>query len=493
VETLLPKTKPPSADPSSLARGRPGKFTQGSTMRHVLVMASTGAIGLLAVFFVDLANLFYISLLGQQELAAAIGYAATIMFFTISVSIGFAVAATAITARAFGSRNPEDARRKATASLVFAAVIGIAITAGLYPMLGTALSLLGASGRTYEISLGFMQIVVFSLPLMGIGMCAAGLLRAQGDARRAMYVTLVSGMSAAALDPLFIFGLDLGINGAAISTVIVRGLFVAVGFHGLWFVHRMLALPSLRGLHENFRPFMAIAAPAVLTQIATPIGNAYVTGTISRFGDDAVAGWAIVGRIMPLAFAGIFSLSGAVGPIIGQNFGAGLIPRVHQTVADSLKAALVYVLAVWAILAVLQPSIVQIFGATGDAAELIRFFCLFVAGSFAFNAALFVAISAFNNLGFPLRSTLFNWGRATAGVIPFVYFGREWGPQGVLAGWALGGVVFGTLAVLVCFRTLRHLSTREAEGEGMVVTPPPTAHSPFTSGKGAMIGRISPD
>jgi MATE family, multidrug efflux pump len=487
----LPEVKQPQADP--LPRGRPGKFTQGSTMRHVLVMASTGAIGLLAVFFVDLANLFYISLLGQQELAAAVGYAATIMFFTISVSIGFAVAATAISAKAFGARELDDARSKATASLIFAAVAGVAITAGLYPVLGSALTLLGAVGRTYEISLEFMRIVIFSLPLMGIGMSAAGLLRAQGDARRAMYVTLVSGASAAVLDPLFIFGLDLGVNGAAISTVIVRCLFVAVGFHGLWFVHRSLALPSLGGLRRNLRPFMAIAAPAVLTQIATPIGNAYVTGTISRFGDDAVAGWAIVGRIMPLAFAGIFSLSGAVGPIIGQNFGAGLLPRVNRTVTDSLKAGLVYVLAMWAILAGLNPWIVQIFGATGDAAELVRFFCLFVAGFFAFNAALFVAISAFNNLGYPLRSTFFNWGRATAGVIPFVYLGSAWGPRGVLAGWAFGGAIFGTLAVIVCLRTLQTLTTRSTKGEEMIVAPPPTAHSPFTSGKGAMVDRISRD
>ena len=48
-----------------------GVFTHGSTMRHVITMSGTGAVGLVAIFIVDLANLFYISLLGQQELAAA--------------------------------------------------------------------------------------------------------------------------------------------------------------------------------------------------------------------------------------------------------------------------------------------------------------------------------------------------------------------------------------------------------------------------------------
>ena len=57
-------------------------------MRHVVVMTATGSIGVMAIFIVDFLNLFYISLLGQQELAAAIGYAGTVLFFTVSLCIG---------------------------------------------------------------------------------------------------------------------------------------------------------------------------------------------------------------------------------------------------------------------------------------------------------------------------------------------------------------------------------------------------------------------
>ena len=264
-------------------------------MRHVLVMSSTGAIGLLAIFFVDLANLFYISLLGQQALAAAIGFASTIMFFTVSICIGFTIAATAITARAIGAGDEEDAKKRATVSLVYMLIMTVVMVIILYPLLRPILNLLGATGETLEIALGFMQIVIVSAPLLGLGMCMAGLLRAQGDAKRAMYVTLTSGASAAFIDPLLIFGLDLGVTGAALSVVVVRFMFVAIGIYGVWFVHRMLAMPDLSAIRKVFTPFMIIAVPAVLTQIATPFGNAYVTGAISQFGDDAVAGWAIAG------------------------------------------------------------------------------------------------------------------------------------------------------------------------------------------------------
>lgn len=441
-------------------------------MRHVLVMSVTGGIGLVAVFLVDLANLFYISLLGQQELAAAVGYAATIVFFTISCCIGFTIAATALTARAFGAKDLATANKNATVSLIFTFAMAAGISALLYPFLGQLLSLLGATGKTHAIALGFMKIVVPSIPLLGLGMCSAGLLRAKGDARRAMYVTLVSGLSAAVIDPILIFGMDLGVTGAAIATVIVRCMMMIAGFHGLWVVHKMLALADFQHVKRMLRPFMAIALPAVLTQIATPVGHAYVTSVISSFGDDAVAGWAIVGRIIPLAFAGIFSLSGAVGPILSQNLGAGLFGRVDTTMRDSLVVSIGYTLLMWLILALLADPLIAAFGATGQAASLMRFFCFFVAGSFMFNGALFVANAAFNNLGFPYLSTLFNWGRATLGVIPFVYFGRQWGAEGVLAGWGLGAVVFGLAAIAVCFRVLKKLPLRLPEYDNSLPVPP---------------------
>jgi len=478
VSPIARKAKP-SPPPASKAA-----FTTGATMRHVAVMSATGAIGLVAIFLVDLANLFYISLLGQQELAAAIGYAATIIFFTVSVCIGFTISATAITARAIGSGDEAVARARAGASLVFMLIVTLVMVAILYPLIGTFLSLLGAEGETHAIAVHFMQITVPSIPLLGIGMCCAGLLRARGDARRAMYVTLSSGLAAAVIDPILIFYFDLGITGAAISVVIVRCLFVLVGFHGTIVVHRMISFPSLFDLKSLVVPFFHIGGPAVLTQIATPVGNAYITAAIADFGDEAVAGWAIVGRIIPLAFAGIFALSGAVGPILAQNYGAGLLERVSSTIRDSLIFTTLYVLAMWAMLALLKDPIIQVFGASGDAVNMITVFCYVVAGTQLFMGFLFVSNAAFNNLDHPVYSTVFNWGRATLGVIPFAHYGANWGAEGVIIGWGFGGALFGTLALVACFRILRNLP-RQAQKEGIVIQAPAIAHSPFSSGRNA--------
>lgn len=440
-----------------------GKFVTGSTLRHVITMTATGSVGLVAVFAVDALNLFYISRLGHQELAAAIGYAGTLLFFNTSIAIGLSIAATALTARALGRGRRDDARQLAGLSLLLIGAIMSVLALAQFPLLGPLVRALGARDDTAAFAITFMQIVMPSVPLLGLGMCLAGLLRAAGDAKRAMYVTLGAAAAVAVLDPLLIFGLDLGINGAALATGLARAAMVVVGWRGVVRVHGLIARPGRAVFAREWRPFMAIGLPAVLTQVATPVGNAVVTAAIANFGDQAVAGWAVIVRLIPVAFGALFALSGAVGPILGQNFGARRFDRLRSTVRDSFWVTGVYVFVVWALLALLAGPIASVFGATGQARELIVFFCVFVSGSFVFNGALFVANAAFNNLGYAFYSTLLNWGRATLGVMPFVWLGARWfGATGVMAGYGLGVVVFGIAGAVLALRVVSRLERAAA-------------------------------
>ena len=474
---------------STPAPGEPGVFTSGSTMRHVVVMTATASAGLMAIFAVDLLNIFYISLLGEKELAAAIGYAGTIMFFAISICIGIAIAGTALVARALGAGDRQLARRRATSSLIFMVVAAIAFTLVALPFVKPMLALLGAEGRTLELGARFLTIVLPSTPLLGAGMILSAFLRALGEARRAMMVTLSSGMAAALLDPLMIFGFGLGLDGAAISTVLSRIVLVCVGVHGVVIVNDLLSRPSFSDAAADFAPLAGIAGPAVLTNIATPIGNAFVTEAISDFGDSAVAGWAIIGRLIPFAFGAIFALSGAVGPIIGQNYGAEKFDRIRSTMRDSFLLTLIYTLAVWILLALGHTLIIAAFGASEEAAGLVAFFCLFVAGSFIFNGMLFVGNALFNNLGYPLVSTLFNWGKATIGTVPFIWAGAALaGAPGVLAGQAIGAVITGLLAALTVQRIISRCERGGGGPDGENVPVWRTAFPAFATGKGATAG-----
>jgi putative MATE family efflux protein len=439
-------------------------FVTGSTMRHVAVMTGTSSVGLMAIFMVDFLSLLYVSWLGRPEATAGVGFATIVLFFAISFNIGLMIGVSALVSRALGEGDRTKARRIGGSSMVVMALTGLAVTAVIWPFLPGFLNLLGASGETHAIALRFLHIVLPSNVLMAIGMGLSGILRAVGDAKRAMYVTLAGGIATAALDPLLIFGLQMGVDGAAIATVLSRLIFAAVGLHGAVKVHGLIARPSPAKIATDARPLLGIAGPAILTNLATPVASAAVAAIMARFGDKAIAALAIIDRLVPVAFGALFAMSGAVGPILGQNWGAGRYDRMRTALTDSVILAGIYVLFMWGVLVLSRNALADLFQATGLAAEIISVFAFVSGPMWLALGALFVANASFNNLGFPLYSTAFNWGRATLGAIPLAWIGATLdGPRGVLIGVALGAAIFGFAALVMAYRVIATLEARAVQ------------------------------
>ena len=438
------------------------KFLEGSLFKHIAVMSLTASVGLMAVFLVDFIDMVFISMLGKAELAAAVGYAGALLFFTSSFGIGMAIAAGALVARALGSGDEELARRRATNTLIYGVIFGAIFALIVWLNLRPLSALLGASGETLELSVAYLAIIIPSLPLLLMGMVGSAILRAYGDARRAMMATVWGGLVNAVLDPILIFGLDLELTGAALASVAAR---IAIAFFGIAPLirhHQALARPDPASLHHDLTPVAAIAAPAILTQLATPLGQAYVTRAMAEFGEAAVAGMAIVARMTPVAFGVLFALSGAVGPIIGQNFGAGQMERVRRAFVESMAFAALVVVIVALILFALRGPVAALFEADGVTRDLVFLFCGPLALAFFFNGVIFVTNAAFNNLSHPFYSAWINWGRHTLGTVPPVIVGAAlFGAPGVLIGQAFGGIVFAGIAVLLARRVMSTVETEK--------------------------------
>jgi Na+-driven multidrug efflux pump len=168
----------------------------------------------------------------------------------------------------------------------------------------------------------------------------------------------------------------------------------------------------------------------------------------------------------------LFALSGAIGPILGQNWGAGRFDRMRRGLTDSAIFAVASVLVAWALLLVLRGAIVSAFSATGLTAELVQFFCLIAGPMWLFIGLLFVANAAFNNLGMPLLSTVFSWGRATLGTMPLAFVGAHYaGPKGAMVGSALGAVAFGILALVFAYRGIAKLEREAASRDALASKP----------------------
>ncbi|MES2047578.1 MAG: MATE family efflux transporter [Pseudomonadota bacterium] len=450
------------------------KYLTGSLWWHVVQSAVAGSIGLLALFASDFVDIFFISMLGEKYLVAAVGYAATVTFFSTSLVIGLAIGTGVLVGKNLGAGNVQEASRVATSSVVIAFCLCTVLAVLLACLAPSLIAALGAKDETAHLAVYFLRLLLISLPMIAVAVVGSAVLRAQGMPSKAAMVTLTGAIINTIMDPLLMFGLHMGFTGAAVATILAQvGMMIialrTVRRSELHFAPFIGAdrWANLRAqVFQHIKPLSAFAVPAILANLATPVGNAYLTRTMSAFGNDAVAGFAIIGRLTPIAFAFVFAMSGAIGPIVAQNAGGKRYDRVHQALLASYQLSALYTVIVAFLLWLLLPVILHMFpvGANGNA--LITLFCGPLALFWMFTAWLFCANAGFNNLSKPLYSTILNWTRQTVFVIPFTMVATHyWQAAGVLIGPAIGGAILGTAAMLLSLRLPRKQEALMAQAE----------------------------
>ncbi len=430
-----------------------GRFLSGDMMGHVLTMTFTAAIGLVAMFAVDLVSMMFISWLGDPALVAGIGFAGTILFFNGSLSVALMIASSALVARRVGMGKPEDARAIFTDVLVVGMAVSVPSSLIFWLAAEPLMGLMGAQGRAAEAGVTFMRINLLFAPIVVSGMIGSGFLRGHGLAQQAMLVTLAMAITNLIVTPLMLFVFKLGIAGAAWSNVAAGFVMVGMAYWPIVRDHGGLAPFDWQRLRANLADIRNIMLPSVVTNLATPLGGLISFRYIAEYGTETTSAFAIIGRIVPAAFCLIFALSGAVGPIVGQNFGAGNFDRVREALRKSLLFTFMYVMLIWPVLWFSSDWLSGLFGMGETGRAMLQTYVTWVTPLFLFTGMLFVANAAFNNLGKPQWSSLTNWGRNTLGIVPFAWAGSALlGADGVLIGQGIGGIPFGILAYLMTQR-----------------------------------------
>ena len=437
-------------------------FAEGGLWRHLLSMTAARSVGIMATFVVDFVDVLFISRLGDTRLVAAVGFSAAALFFIRAIAIALGIATTALVAQAVGSGNEQRAARYAFNLSLLSFVLMTTIAAAVWLGRGTVLSWVGASGETLHFASGYLGIVLIGLPLLALGNCGTATLFALGSARLAMLVSLSATLTQAALDPVFIFVLGWGLHGAALAAVCAQAVMAAVAWYCLLCRYRLRAPLAPHLLAADIPAITAIAFPAMLTNLTSPIATAYAARSMAQFGDAAASAFAVIMRLVPLGFALLFSLSAAVAPIVGQNAGAARFDRVRET----LYNALVFNFTVTAIVCLLLFAARDIlpgwFTLSGEAAALLRYFCSGIALLYGCKGMIFFMNAAYNNLGRPFYATAANLACLTCGSLPLISLGGHYfGARGVISGQMAEAV----LVTPVCWFIVLRLTARRAAAQ----------------------------
>lgn len=439
-----------------------GRFVQGSIWRHITTMSLTNAIGLSMMFLVDFVSIFFISRLGITELAAAVGFAGTTLFFVRAMAVALGIATSVLVSRYLGANHLGMVRRYVVNASLLSFVLIAVLASVVWVYRDALVGIIGAQGETRRHAAAYLAIVLPAVPLLALGICGGQIIRAYGEARLSMWISIAAALVNLVLDPLLIFGMGWGLTGAACATVCSQIIMMLLAWYCIVVRFRLVRRFSLKRFFSDIPAVFSIAIPTMLTNIASPVSAAFAASQMAKFGDGAVAAFAITMRLVPVALAIIFALSGAIAPIIGQNAGAGQFSRVRQTLRASLQFNWLTVAVVTLILYFLQDSLPGWFALEGESAALLVFFCSGAALLFGFDGMVFCANAAFNNLGRPLHSTLNNLARVFLGAIPLVWLGGHFfGARGVLLGYMAESIWVAPLSWLIVER----LAARYERGE----------------------------
>ncbi|AXO15404.1 MATE family efflux transporter [Thalassospira indica] len=428
-------------------------FIGGSVLRHILGMASTSMLALVAMVAVDALDLFFLSLLGDVDIVAALGFAWPLIFFTLAISLGVSTSMTALVARAEGLGDRDRARVMATHILLFGVGLSVLMTAVIWWGAPGMLGWLGASGRVHALGTSYLQIVMLCLPILVLSMASGALLRVIGAKHRSMWAKIAGAVTNGVLDPIFIFGFGWGVEGAAWATVISRVVIMVIAFYGVRNVHNMLGRFDRAIFAQDVREIARVTVPVGLAKSGPPIASGFIMASMAKFGADAVAAMAIIERIAPFAFVGYMALPQAIGPIFGQNFSAKRTDRVRAIWHSVWGLIVVYGLVVSALLFVLSDQLAELFRTTPETANLLGLFCTAIAPLYMFLGLQFSSHTFFNVTGRPNLAMFADLAKEFLGVIPLVWLGSIYfGAVGVLWGQVAGIVLFGALTGIVSYR-----------------------------------------
>lgn len=307
-------------------------FEKAPVAKAVAVMGVPTMISMLVVVIYNMADTFFIGQTGDPMQVAAVSLATPIFMVFMALGNLFGIGGSSAISRALGEKKEE--RAKNISSFCCYGSLGLGIIMALLFLVGMdgILKLIGASENTIDFARDYLTYIAFGGPFIMFGTAFGNILRGEGAAKESMIGNMIGTMTNIVLDPIMILGLNWGVVGAAVATVI--GNMAASAFYLLYFLRKKSSL-SIR--FKDFKAgeriasgVMAIGIPASLNNILMSCANIVLNQVLISYGDTPVAAMGVASKANMLLVLLQIGLCSGIQPLIGYNYGARNKKRLMQ-------------------------------------------------------------------------------------------------------------------------------------------------------------------
>lgn len=379
-------------------------LTQGSTTKNILNMAIPVAAGMIFQTAYLLVDLYFVASLGEDSMAG-VGTAGTLLFMIMALTQVLGVSAVALISQAVGKKDQSHANLVFNQSLVVSGLFALFTLAAGYLLAGSYIGTITTDPEALSEGVTFLYYFLPGMALQFAMVAMASSLRATGIVKPAMIVQVLTVVLNTILAPILIVGWGpgpaLGVMGAGLAS----SLSIAVGVTILvWYFVKLEKYVSFdtslwKPRLDIWKKMLDIGLPAGGEMLLMFVYFSLVYWLIQDFGATAQAGFSIGGRIMQSIFMPTMAIAFAVGPIIGQNFGAGLNDRVRETWSKGILLCTIVMVMTTILLQWQAASLVAFFSEEEEVVAIGSVFLQFISWNFVAQGVVFTASGVFQGLG----------------------------------------------------------------------------------------------
>lgn len=377
-----------------------------------------------------------------------------------------------------GEKKPKEAAKGVGNAITISVIVSILICVGYLIFLPQLLNLFGCTDNLREYALSYGGIIVLGLPFMMIGSTLNSIIRADGNPKYAMTSMVAGAILNIILDPIFIFLLNMGVQGAAIATVISQ---IVTFLMNIFYIKKF---KSIKIGKEEFKPqaqvmrkVSALGISSFITQMSIVLVIAFENNLLGKYGAESKYGadipitvLGIVMKISQILNSIIIGIAAGSQPILGYNYGAGKYDRVKKTLKYVLGLSVIISTIAFILFQTIPDKLISIFGSGNEL--YMDFACV------AFRTYLMLVICNgvqipsgifFQAIGKSAKSAILSLSRQILFLIPaMVIFGSMFGLIGVLyAGPFADGLAFVISGILIIVE-MKHLGKGKVKREALV-------------------------
>lgn len=323
-----------------------------------------------------------------------------------------------------GKQDKESAERTLGNCFTLQIIISIVLTAVLLIWNKDLLMAFGASENTIGYGVNYMNIYAIGTIFVEITLGMNAFITAQGFAKTGMLSVLIGAVANIILDPIFIFGFDMDVRGAALATIISQALSC------IWVVRFLCGKKTfLKIRRKNLRlnpkiilPCLALGAATFIMQASESVISVCFNSSLQKYGGDiAVGAMTILTSVMQFAMLPLQGLGQGAQPIISYNYGAGDTKRVRAAFKLLLKVSLGYSILLWILVMLLPGGFAAMFTSDATLVEYTKTALRIYMGSMFLMGIQIACQLTFNALGKATESIVVAVMRKFVLLIPLIY------------------------------------------------------------------------